>query len=65
MKKLSILLFAFVAFISFNACTSDDDIVFVAQPDPEGIEFTNTFSEVYLLTSSTSNILAERFVWND
>ncbi|SFN59868.1 SusF/SusE family outer membrane protein [Salegentibacter flavus] len=65
MKKLSILLFAFVALMSFNACTSDDDIVFVAQPDPEGIEFTNTFSEVYLLTSSTSNNLAERFVWNE
>ncbi|WP_081209839.1 SusF/SusE family outer membrane protein [Salegentibacter sediminis] len=65
MKKLSILLFAFVALISLNACTSDDDIVFVAQPDPEGIEFTNSFSDVYLLTSSTGENLAERFVWNE
>lgn len=65
MKKLSILLLAFVAFIGFNACTSDDDIVFVAQPDPEGIEFTNNFSDVYELTRSNRNNLAERFVWTD
>lgn len=65
MKKLSILLLAIVALISFNACTSDDDIVFIAQPDPDGIEFTNNFSEVYLLTGSAGNNLAERFVWNE
>ncbi|WP_372919693.1 SusF/SusE family outer membrane protein [Salegentibacter sp.] len=65
MKKLSILLLAFVALTGFNACTSDDDIVFVAQPDPEGIEFTNNFSDVYELTNSNRNNLAERFVWTD
>ncbi len=65
MKKLSILLFAFVALIGFNACTSDDDVVFIAQPDPEGIAFTNTFSSEYILTSSTAENTVERFVWNE
>ncbi|HSP11950.1 MAG TPA: SusF/SusE family outer membrane protein [Salegentibacter sp.] len=65
MKKLSILLLAFVALIGFNACTSDDDVVFVAQPDPEGIEFTNNFADVYELTNRNSDNLAERFVWTD
>lgn len=65
MKKLSILLLAFVALIGFNACTSDDDVVFIAQPDPEGIAFTNTFSSEYILTSSTAENTVERFVWNE
>lgn len=65
MKKLSILLLAFVALIGFNACTSDDDVVFIAQPDPEGIAFTNTFSSEYILTTATAENTAERFVWNE
>ncbi len=65
MKKLSILLLAFVTLIGFNACTSDDDVVFIAQPDPEGINFVNTFSSQYILTSSTAENTAERFVWNE
>ena len=64
MKKLSILLIAFVALVGFNACTSDDDVVFIAQPDPEGISFANTFSPEYILTRSTSENTVERFVWN-
>ncbi|MCY2686863.1 SusF/SusE family outer membrane protein [Salinimicrobium sp. TH3] len=65
MKKLSILLLAFVALIGFNACTSDDDVVFIAQPDPEGIAFVNSFSPEYILTSSTAENTVERFVWNE
>lgn len=64
MKKLSILLFALVAFTGLNSCSSDDDIVFIAQPDPEGISFTNTFNESYILTPATGTNVAERFVWN-
>lgn len=64
MKKLSILLFAFVAFAGLNSCSSDDDVVFIAQPDPEGIEFTNSFNSNYILTSATATNVAERFVWN-
>lgn len=64
MKKLSILLLAFVAFVGFNACTSDDDVVFIAQPDPEGISFVNDFNQEYVLTPPTRGNVAERFVWN-
>ncbi len=64
MKKLSILLMAFVAFVGLNSCSSDDDVVFIAQPDPEGINFTNSFNESYILTPATSGNIAERFVWN-
>ncbi|CAN5231873.1 hypothetical protein BH23BAC2_BH23BAC2_21600 [soil metagenome] len=64
MKKLSILLFAFVAFTGLNSCSSDDDVVFIAQPDPEGISFTNSFNQTYILTPGTGTNVAERFVWN-
>ena len=55
---------AFVTFIGINACSSDDDVVFVAQPDPEGIAFTNSFNQTYILTPATTGNVAERFVWN-
>lgn len=64
MKKISLLLLAFVAMTGLNSCTSDDDVVFIAQPDPEGISFTNTFIESYILTNATATNVAERFVWN-
>jgi len=65
MKKFSILFLAFVALLSFSACTQDDDIVFVAQPDPEGIQFSNSFQNTYVLPSGNPDNLAERFVWNE
>lgn len=64
MKKFSSLILAFVALVGFNACTADDDVVFTAQPDPEGVSFTNTFSANYVLTAPASENTAERFVWN-
>ncbi|MCM5661915.1 SusF/SusE family outer membrane protein [Galbibacter mesophilus] len=64
MKKLSILLFAFAAIISFNACSDDDEFTFVAKPDPEGIAFENTPLASYDLEAENENNLAERFVWN-
>ena len=64
MKKLPILLIAFVALLGLNACSSDDDVVFIAQPDMEGIAFLNTFSSNYILTPATGTNVAERFVWN-
>lgn len=65
MKKLKFLILALVALTGFNACTSDDDVVFIAQPDPEGISFVNTFSSTYVLTDATAENTAERFVWNE
>ena len=64
MKKLPILLIAFVALLGLNSCSSDDDVVFIAQPDMEGIAFLNTFSSNYILTPATGPNVAERFVWN-
>ena len=64
MKKFSSLILAFVALVGFNACTADDDVVFTAQPDPEGVSFINTFSATYVLTNTASGNTAERFVWN-
>lgn len=64
MKKFSTFLLTFMAVMGFYACSHDDDVVFVAQPDPEGISFTNTFASSYILTEATLTNLAERFVWN-
>lgn len=65
MKKFSILLITLIALVGFTSCQHDDDVVFVAQPDVDGVAFTNTFSENYTLTNQTSGNLAERFVWNE
>lgn len=65
MKKISILFLAFFALFSFSSCTSDDDVVFVAQPDAEGIQFSNTFQNMYVLPTGNPDNLAERFVWNE
>ncbi|WP_300434722.1 SusF/SusE family outer membrane protein [Christiangramia sp.] len=65
MKKFLILFLTIIAFGGFTSCEHDDDVVFVAQPDPEGVAFTNSFAENYTLISAASNNLAERFVWNE
>ncbi|MCP9200958.1 SusF/SusE family outer membrane protein [Gramella sp. GC03-9] len=65
MKKFSIFLLFIVALVGLSSCEHDDDVVFVAQPDPEGVMFTNTFASNYTLTSQVSGNLAERFVWNE
>ncbi len=65
MKKITNLFIAFIAIISLNACSEDDDFTFTAKPDPEGISFTNSTSEVYTLKASNADNLAERFVWNE
>ena len=54
-----------VAFVGFTSCEHDDDVVFTAQPDPEGIVFVNSTAESYTLTSTTANNIAERFVWSE
>ncbi|MFD1096451.1 SusE domain-containing protein [Salegentibacter chungangensis] len=65
MKRFSILLLALVAVIGLSSCTHDDDVVFVAQPDPEGVNFTNSTASSYILAAATSSNVAERFVWNE
>ncbi|WP_203296389.1 SusE domain-containing protein [Luteirhabdus pelagi] len=65
MKKLSIFFLACVAVLSFSACETEDDVVFVVQEPSEDIVFTNTPASEYALTQETSDNLAERFVWNE
>ena len=61
-KLLSLLIFALIA---FNSCDQQDELVFTAQEPAEGISFSNSFLEEYVLTVAASNNLGERFTWTD
>ena len=65
MKNFSAVIITFLTLVGFTACSSDDDVQFIAQPDPEGINFTNSFASNYILTPATADNTAERFVWNE
>lgn len=60
MKKLILL---FIALISLNSCSDDSSPVFVAQPDADGIAFTNAFAANYLISQATKDNVADRFIW--
>jgi starch-binding outer membrane protein SusE/F len=61
MKKIKILLVMIVAVIGFNSCEKDE-LVFTAQA-PGEFAFTNNFLAEYILTSTTSANIGERFTW--
>ena len=63
MKKLILLFIAFTALLSFNACSDDNEPVFVAKPDVDGIVFTNSFAANYLIAPATKANIADRFIW--
>ena len=65
MKRLSLFILTFVALTGFNACSSDDDVQFIANPDAEGIHFTNTFASTYDLTEMEPGDVVDRFVWSE
>ncbi|WP_370175559.1 SusE domain-containing protein [Leeuwenhoekiella palythoae] len=65
MKNLTLVFIALIAALNFTACTDDDGFTFTAKPDPEGVVFTNSTLETYNLMASSSDNLAERFVWNE
>jgi len=65
MKKITLIFIAFIALVSFTACSDDEGFTFTAIQDPDGVFFTNTTLETYNLTASNSDNLAERFVWNE
>ncbi|MFV9549971.1 SusE domain-containing protein [Algibacter sp. PT7-4] len=65
MKNIKLLSLLLLAFIGFNACDQDDDLVFTAQEPAEGISFSNSFLDEYVLTVAASNNLGERFTWED
>ena len=56
----------FLSFILLNfSCTDDNEPIFVTQPDAEGITFINSFASQYLLSSETSNNVADRLIWTE
>ena len=64
MKKLTIIGLLMLAFIGFNSCSEDDDLVFTTVAPEEGVVFVNTFLPEYILTPETAGNLAERFTWS-
>lgn len=64
MKKLIVLFLAFITLVGFNAC-SDDSSVLVAKQDTDGITFTNTFADNYIISNETKDSIAEKFVWEE
>lgn len=64
MKKIKILGLLILAIVGLNSCELDDDLVFTAQEPSSGINFTNSFLELYVLTPETSTNLGERFTWS-
>lgn len=65
MKNIKIIALLIISFISLNSCDQEDDLVFTAQEPAEGISFSNSFLDEYVLTVAASNNLGERFTWND
>jgi len=65
MKNIKLIGLLIIALIGLNSCDQEDDLVFTAQEPVEGINFSNTFLEEYVLTVAASSNLGERFTWND
>ncbi|WP_163514251.1 SusE domain-containing protein [Gelidibacter japonicus] len=63
MKNFKIFSLFILAMIGLNSCETDDDVVFIAQA-PGALDFSNSFSDAYILTSATAANLGERFTWN-
>ncbi|NRA93279.1 MAG: SusE domain-containing protein, partial [Psychroserpens sp.] len=64
MRNLKFILLMCIAVFSFTACQEDDDLDFVATEATDFV-FNTTFLSNYVLNSSVSGSLAERFTWNN
>ena len=64
MKNLKFILLTCIAVLSFTACQEDDSLDFVAN-EATDLTFNTTFLSNYLLNSSVSANLAERFTWDN
>ena len=64
MKKNIFTMLALVSLLSFNACDNEDNLIFNAQPSPEGVEFMTSVAAEYIISAETEDNIAERFVWN-
>jgi len=65
MKNIKIIVFLIIAALGLNSCDQEDDLVFTAQEPSEGISFSNSFLDEYVLTVAASNNLGERFTWSN
>lgn len=63
MKKIALFIIACIALVSFTACETEDDVVFVIG-DATEVAFTNNFLSNYVLTAATATNVGERFTWN-
>ncbi|MEL6672443.1 MAG: SusF/SusE family outer membrane protein [Bacteroidota bacterium] len=64
MKKLLFILLSLGTLWTFEACEEPNVLEFIAKPDPDGVAFINSFSDVYLLSQETADNIAERFLWD-
>lgn len=64
MKNLKFIVLTCIAVLSFAACQQDDDLEFVAT-EATDLAFSTTFLDNYVLNSTVSDNLAERFTWNN
>ena len=60
----TLLLLAVFTIVGLNSCEQDDDLVFTAAPVGD-FTFSNTFLDIYTLTSETSGNIGERFTWDE
>tara|TARA_R110002012_G_scaffold312248_1_gene522706 strand:- start:278279 stop:279628 length:1350 start_codon:yes stop_codon:yes gene_type:complete len=65
MKTIKIIAAIFILCLGFQACQTDDDLEFVAQPQGE-LVFTNTFLQQYVLTpgNDANDNIGVVFTWN-
>tara|TARA_B110000046_G_C12967382_1_gene387360 strand:+ start:86 stop:1270 length:1185 start_codon:yes stop_codon:yes gene_type:complete len=63
MKRLIKILMTFIVVLTITSCEEDNSPVFVAQPDIDGIVFTNSFASNYLISEATSENIADRAIW--
>jgi hypothetical protein len=52
-----------ILMVTFTSCEDDNEPIFVAQENTEGIVFINAFAAQYLLSEETSNNIADRLIW--
>jgi len=63
MKKLLLKSLAIIILITFYSCEEENAPIFVAQPDVDGIMFTNSFASNYLISEATKDNIGDRLIW--
>lgn len=63
MKKLLLKSLAIIILITFYSCEEENAPIFVAQPDVDGIIFTNSFASNYLISEATKQNIGDRLIW--